>query len=175
VSHIRTCPDCGEEFRPEIVRCSDCGAELVDSHDDLPRHETAEPPEPEAEGDYSSVFTAIESEAMREAAASLAAEGIVFRATGSALGFQILVRPADRAAAIAALAGREGAVVFEPESSPSTGSEGGPCPACGAIVAAGAHECPECQLVLGEAGGTCLSCGAAVGAGTLCASCGAAQ
>jgi predicted amidophosphoribosyltransferase len=176
VTHIRTCPECGEEFRPEIVRCSDCGALLEDRHDDVPPRETTEPPEPESEGDYSPVFTAIESEAMRDAAASLAAEGILFRATGSALGFQILVRSEDRAQAITALGGREGAVLFEPESVPSPGQDGGPCPACGAYVAAGAVECPECQLVLGEARGTCHSCGAAVATeATLCAFCGAAQ
>lgn len=177
VSHIRTCPDCGEEFRPEIVRCSDCGAELVDRYDDEAQTlDGPEPAEPETHDVYSAIFTAIESEAMREAASALAAEGIGFRATGNSLGFQLLVRSEDRTRAVEALGGREGAVVFEPESSLSAGQDGGPCPACGAAVAAGARECPECQLVLGEAGGTCPSCGAAVAAGgALCALCGAAQ
>lgn len=177
MSAVRYCPDCGEEFRPEIVRCSDCGAGLVDRYDDEAQTpDAAEPAEPETHDVYSPIFTAIESEAMREAAAALAAGGIGFKATGNSLGFQLLVRSEERAQAIAALGGREGAVVFEPESSLSPGQDGGPCPACGAAVAAGARECPECQLVMGEAGGTCLACGAAVApGGTLCAFCGAAQ
>ncbi len=29
-AHVRVCRDCGEEYRPDIVRCADCGGELVD-------------------------------------------------------------------------------------------------------------------------------------------------
>jgi hypothetical protein len=174
MSHTRTCPDCGEEFRPEIVRCSDCGAELVDRYDDgAQTPDAAEAAGPEKHDVYSPIFNAIESEAMREAAAALAAGGIGFKATGNSLGFQLLVRSEDRAQAIAALGGREGAIRFEPDSSLSPGQDGGPCPACGGAVAAGALECPECQLVVGGAGETCASCGAALTPGeALCQGCG---
>lgn len=174
MSHTRTCPDCGEEFRPEIVRCSDCGAELVDRYDDEAQTpDAAEAAEPGTHDVYSPIFTAIESEAMREAAAALAAGGIGFKATGNSLGFQLLVRSEDRTQAIEALGGRQGAVVFEPESSLSPGQDGGPCPACGAAVAAGALECSECQLVLGEVAGSCSSCGAALTSGEAqCQACG---
>ena len=30
--HVRVCRDCGEEYRPEIVRCADCGGELEDRY-----------------------------------------------------------------------------------------------------------------------------------------------
>ena len=28
--HVRVCRECGEEYRPEVVRCADCGGELED-------------------------------------------------------------------------------------------------------------------------------------------------
>ena len=31
--HVRVCRECGEEYRPEIVRCADCGGELEDHYD----------------------------------------------------------------------------------------------------------------------------------------------
>ena len=31
--HVRVCRECGEEYRPEIVRCADCGGELEDRYD----------------------------------------------------------------------------------------------------------------------------------------------
>ena len=173
--HTRNCPECGEEFRPEIVRCSDCGAELVDRHEE--EGHTVVPPgsAPPAgeEARYVAVFSAIGSDALREAADAVAAAGLPFRATGSALGFQLLVRAQDRAQAVDALGGREGALLFQPESATGAGEEAAPCPSCGARVAAGTLECPECQLVLGGAAGTCQGCGAAVDpSAETCASCG---
>jgi hypothetical protein len=172
--HTRSCPDCGEEFRPEIVRCSDCGAELQDRYDDdAQERKAAEPAEPECAESYAPVFTTIETEALREAAACLAAAAIAFRATGNSTGYQLLVRPGDRSLAVQALAGREGALVLAPESPLAPGHEGGPCPACGAQLDAGLLECPECQLALGEAPAACRSCGAALTEGQLhCPVCG---
>src|SRR5262245_7715889 len=31
--HVRVCRDCGEEYRPEIARCADCGGELLDRYE----------------------------------------------------------------------------------------------------------------------------------------------
>ena len=31
--HVRVCRECGEEYRPEIVRCADCGGELEDRYE----------------------------------------------------------------------------------------------------------------------------------------------
>ena len=32
--HIRVCRECGEEYRPHIVSCADCGGELEDVYED---------------------------------------------------------------------------------------------------------------------------------------------
>ncbi|HVR71427.1 MAG TPA: hypothetical protein VMT87_11345 [Vicinamibacteria bacterium] len=154
--HVRVCPDCGEEFRPEIVRCSDCGAELRDSFDDAPPGPPAGAPAgvsaPADDAEYSPIFTTIESEAMRDAAAALAQAGVSFRASGNQTGFQLRVRSEDRPRAAQALGIREGAVLLGPESEAAAGHEGGPCPACGTGLRPGQLECPECRLVLGEEG-----------------------
>src|SRR4029079_9217687 len=31
--HVRICPECDEEYRPEIVTCVDCGATLEDRYE----------------------------------------------------------------------------------------------------------------------------------------------
>jgi hypothetical protein len=152
--HTRYCPSCDDEFRPDIVRCSDCGGELEDRYDDEedagePREATP-PPAPEAPPEeYRPVFGCMESATLKEAAGVLAAARVPFRATGCSTGFQLLVREADQSAAAAALQGREGVLGVPDDAEPSVGAEGGACPACGASVPAAAVECPECGLVVG--------------------------
>jgi hypothetical protein len=152
--HVRTCPDCGEEFRPEIVRCSDCGAELVDHYEDGgPRAETPAEMGPDVAGPasveaWASVFTSTSSEALREAAASLAAAAVRFRASATGVYLQLLVPADDYTRAAQALAGHDGAVVVTEAAVPE-GHEAAACPACATPVPAGALECPECQLVVG--------------------------
>jgi len=152
--HVRVCPECGEEFRPDIVSCSDCGAELRDAYDDGPSPAHAEAPagrpEPADDADYAPIFTTIESDVMRDAAAALAKAGIPFRVAGNATGYQLLVRADDRPRASQALGTRDGAVVFGPEMDAAAAEHGGPCPACGTVLAADVLECPECGLVLGD-------------------------
>jgi hypothetical protein len=152
--HTRYCPNCHDEFRPDIVLCSDCGGELEDRYDEQDAEERrdpdAAPPEPEAPPEeYRPVFGCMESAALKEAAASLAAARIPFRATGCSTGFQLLVREADQSAAATALQGREGVLGVPDDAEPSVGAEGGACPACGTAVPAAALECPECGLVVG--------------------------
>lgn len=150
--HTRYCPNCDDEFRPDIVRCSDCGGELEDRYDEdgQERREAPPPPEPEAPPEeYLPVFGCMESPALKEAADLLAAAGVPFRATGCSTGFQLLVRESDRSAAAVALRGREGTLAIPDDAEASVGAEGGTCPACGAAVPAGAAECPECGLVVG--------------------------
>jgi hypothetical protein len=150
----RYCPNCDDEFRPDIVRCSDCGGELEDRYDDEGGAEARpdDGSETEADGppeEYRPVFGCMESASLKEAAALLAAAGVAFRATGCSTGFQLLVREADQSAAATALRGREGALTVPEEGEPSVGAEGGRCPACDATVPAAAAECPECGLVVG--------------------------
>jgi hypothetical protein len=158
MTHVRVCPDCGEEFRPEIVRCSDCGATLVDRYGDeagvRPRDQAPSEPEPaddDALGDYALVFSSTGSEAMRDAADALVAAGIAFRVAGSSAAFDLYAHTEDYATALQALPGREGAVTPTPETERHEGQGTRTCPACGTMLAAGDVECPECQLGLGEA------------------------
>jgi predicted RNA-binding Zn-ribbon protein involved in translation (DUF1610 family) len=157
--HVRVCPDCGEEFRPDIVRCSDCGALLVDRHvpegsgSALPAGDDAQSddPAPDADEPYVTVFSSTESEALREAAASLVAAGVAFRASAKGYSYQLLVHADDHAPAAQALAGRDGAIELAPGPAIGAGEESA-CPACGSRLAAGAIECPECGLVVGGEG-----------------------
>lgn len=151
--HTRYCPNCDDEFRPDIGRCSDCGGELVDRYEDEeggPPAEQEAPSEPEAPSVvYLPMFSCMEAATLKQAADTLAAAGIAFRASGCATGFQLHVRESDRSAAATALRGRQGVLAVPDDAAPSVGPEGGACPACGAAVPAAAAECPECGLVVG--------------------------
>ena len=161
MEHVRICPDCGEEFRPEIVRCSDCGATLVDRYgteapergaDRTPSAIATEAADDDSADDYSAVFSAGTAEAMRDAADALVAAGIAFRLSGNAAAFDLLVHHDDYETAAQALAGREGAVTLSAQPPPQEGHGALACPACETALPAGARECPECQLVVGADG-----------------------
>jgi hypothetical protein len=168
--HTRYCVDCEQEFRPEILRCSDCGGELEDRYEDdegeglrpaNAAETAADLEEPPAE--YLPVFTCRDSQSLKAAVDCLSAASIPFRATGSGSGFQLLVRAQDEPTALVALRGREGTAGPDDDSPPSVGPEGGLCPACGANVPAGVLECPACALVVGAEAARCDSCGSPLG------------
>jgi hypothetical protein len=147
--HVRYCPACREEFRPEIVSCSDCGATLEDRYEDQPGPVTvpeppADAPQAPREGGYR-VFNSGDSAAVRRAAARLARAGIGFRVDP---GFDVVVSQADIDAAAEALRGRAGAVSMTPEADAARNE--GRCPACDAAVPAGTLECPDCGLAVGD-------------------------
>ena len=50
-THVRVCRDCGEEYRPEVVRCADCGGVLEYRFEGEPEEEDvmARPPRPATE------------------------------------------------------------------------------------------------------------------------------
>jgi hypothetical protein len=165
--HTRYCVDCEQEFRPEIVRCSDCGGDLEDRYEDedgeRPKEaDGGEPEVPEPPDDYQPVFDCVDSASLKEAADCLVAAGVPFRASGSSTGFRLLVRKADESAAGVALQGREGTLAVIDDLQPSVSSEGA-CPACGANVPAGVLECPGCALVVGAEAARCDSCGSPLG------------
>jgi hypothetical protein len=167
--HTRHCKNCDEEFRAEILRCSDCGGDFEDRYEDeegqggpLKEVETGTVA-PEAPREYRPAFYSAESKALKEAADCLARARIAFRATGSAAGFKLLVRSEDLPAAGVALAGREGSLTTSDDTPPDVGAEGGGCPACGAKVQAGVLECPECGLVVGAEAAQCDACGSSLG------------
>lgn len=148
--HVRKCPDCGEEFRPEIVRCSDCGATLVDHWEEEggggerpePGHEAEIPPNMLMPTEHRPIASAPSAAEIEPMARRLGEAGIPFAVTGSVHMFLLLVPEVDVERAMALLAGTAGpAEPEEPvEASPV-------CPACGAD-ARGASECPECGLAL---------------------------
>ena len=143
--HVRVCPDCGEEFRPEIVRCSDCGATLVDrweeeGSEEAERAEVGRAPEIlpnlRVPADYEPVASAPTAAEIEPLAHRLGEEGIAFAVTGSVHLFTLLVPKAELERALKRLGGGE--VAPEPAAA---------CPACGAD-SRGAAECPECGLAL---------------------------
>jgi hypothetical protein len=166
--HVRYCVNCEEEFRPEILRCSDCGGDLEDRYEEEDgerpqRPDAGDPEVPEPPDDYRPVFDCLDSASLKQAADCLAAAGVPFRASGSSTGFRLLVRKADESAAGAALQGREGTLAVVDDSQPSVSPEGGPCPACGASVPGDVLECPGCGLVVGAVPARCDECGAPLG------------
>jgi len=176
--HTRHCPNCDEEFRPDIPRCSDCGGELEDRYEDddegtPPAAKAVAPDPPGPAAQYRMVFLCADSSSLKEAADCLAAAGIRFRGDGNAAGFWLLVRADDVRPAAAALAGREGSLfASDDEAQPFVGVEGGICPACGTSAPAGELDCPGCGLAVGAEPPRCKACGAPLGpADTRCPVC----
>jgi hypothetical protein len=168
----RVCRDCGEEFRPEITRCSDCGGELTAAcENESGQVVTAAPaaPAPSVEEplDFRPIFVGAQAALLVPLAEALKVEEIAFRLAEEVVdpdrgtaSFSLLVREADRARALRALApqlgeetnaGRLEAVESHFEESGRYSR----CPACDAEVAVSAVECQECGLVI--AGGGALS------------------
>lgn len=145
--HVRVCAECGEEYRPEITVCADCGGRLEDRHDDgertvLPAVETATGGPPSDAEFTETIFHAEKATDLTGEADRLVEAGITFRlrpAPGA--GYRLLVTAADRDRALSALGllADEGA----------RGSER-PCPACQTMLPPGAVDCPECGLAAGD-------------------------
>ena len=148
--HVRVCVECGEEYRPEIVTCADCGGPLEDRHDVGERTvlSTQEPARtrPEDDAEFTeTIFHAEKATDLTGEADRLVEAGIPFRlrpARGA--GYQILVTEPDRDRALAAL----GLLAVEGERGAET-----ICPACETSLPAGAVECAECGLAAGDAPG----------------------
>ncbi len=139
--HVRICPECNEEFRPEIVRCSDCGAMLVDhwEGEEGPVVEAPAPPVATSfrvPADYKPVASASAASEIEPLAQALGQAGIAFAVTGAVHRFTLLVAPDDVERALDVL-GVPQAVSDLPAV----------CPACGAD-ATNAVECAECGLSL---------------------------
>ncbi len=160
--HVRVCRECGEEYRPEIAVCSDCGGALEDHYEGI--ESSADDSElraraPVAEfsaGPLVPVATAGTASEIEPLGRRLGEAGIRFAVRGSIRSFELLVATDDHEPALAALeAGAGGdAASMEPIAA---------CPACGTKLTQATLECPECGLGLGaeEASGTlrCARCG----------------
>jgi hypothetical protein len=161
--HVRVCRECGEEYRPEIVRCADCGGELEDRYPGYEAAPKAEPePAPEAElVGYRVLFATARAtdlvpmaERLREAAIEYRLAEQPGAAKDAPPRYAILVRDGDAREALAAVTDlvaphQDAADVHAVETrfDPERGYV--QCPACGTAPPPGAAECPECGLGLG--------------------------
>jgi hypothetical protein len=163
--HVRVCRECGEEYRPQVARCADCGGELEDRYggegEEGPAH-----PAPEAAAElsgYHVLFVTPRAADLVPLAERLRNTGLECRLAeqpappeGAPPRYALLVRDADAADALGALADlvaphEDAAGVHAVETRFQPGRGYVQCPACGAEAAAGAAECQECGL--GLAGG----------------------
>jgi len=188
-THVRVCRECGEEYRPGVVRCADCGGELEDrflEEGDEPSRPTEAPAPagPDLSG-LRPIFVSSRAADLVPLAECLRGADIAFRLAerptpeGAPPSFSLLVHEDDAAQAHAALGPllaphAELDDVRGLETRFENGRGYGRCPACGAEQAGGAAECHECGLVLG--GGeavTCSRCGGPLPeAAAACPACG---
>jgi ribosomal protein L32 len=166
--HVRVCRDCGEEYRPGVVRCADCGGELEDRFDGEAESATPvsgrrdEPPS-ELVG-YRVLFLTPRAADLVPMAERLHETGVEYRLAeppgrveGAPARYALLVKDADAAGALADLADlvapHEDTDGVHAVETRFDGERYVECPACGTKVAPGATECPECGLGLAGAEG----------------------
>jgi hypothetical protein len=165
--HVRVCRECGEEYRPEIVRCADCGGDLVDRYEgqegEGPTHPAPEEAAAAEMAGYRVLFMTPRAADLVPLAERLRERGVAYRLAeqpasteGAPPRYALLVQEADAATALEALADlvaphedASGVHAIETHFHPDRGYV--QCPACGAEAAQGATECQECGL--GLAGG----------------------
>jgi ribosomal protein L32 len=167
-THVRVCRDCGEEYRPGVVRCADCGGELEDRFEGS-EGVAAPPPardEPApAPPDYRALFMTSHAADLVPMAERLRDAGVEYRLAeapgrveGAPSQYGLFVSEENVDAAQRAL---HEVVASQAGGDAAPGVEAGfdkeqgylECPACGTKTAAGTAECPECGLVLGAAQG----------------------
>jgi DNA-directed RNA polymerase subunit RPC12/RpoP len=170
--HVRVCRECGEEYRPEIVRCADCGGELEDVYEDegAPSPRSGDPAEPEPIdlSDHRVLFQTPRAPDLVPLAERLRAAEIAFRLVEEGVGeaaaarYRLMVPENTARAALETLADLlapnvEADSVHALETSYESGRYVR-CPACGAEQGSGLAECAECGLTLGPAMPTCPRC-----------------
>jgi hypothetical protein len=165
--HVRVCRDCGEEYRPEAVRCADCGGELEDRFEGAP--EVAASPAGREEPppvlvDHRVLFVTPRAADLVPMAERLREAEVEYRLAdapvpeGAPPRYALLVKEASAAAALAAIAdlvAPHGGAEAVHDVQTGFDQEQGylECPACGTKTAPGAAECPECGLGLAGAEG----------------------
>jgi ribosomal protein L32 len=165
--HVRVCRECGEEYRPGVVRCADCGGELEDRFEGEPEGSApASGNREEAPSEligYRVLFLTPRAadlvpmaERLREARVEYRLAEPPGRVEGAPARYALLVQDADAAAALGTLAdlvapheGTDGVHAVETRFDAEHGYR--ECPACGTRTTPGAAECPECGLGLAGA------------------------
>ncbi len=185
---VKICRDCGEEYRPQAVRCADCGGELEERLlDETGAVVGGE--EPETGGDapteeegppahHQVVFVTPRAAELVPLAEALRASDLHYRLAeqpghgeGAPPQYALLVPEVEVPSALSALSpllapgGEANLAEVEARFEPDRGYLR--CPACGADQAPGATECGECGLGLGngraeaeEGTPICAQCGA---------------
>jgi hypothetical protein len=185
--HVRVCRECGEEYRPEVVRCADCGGELEDVFEDegapSPRRASPDEPEPVDLSDHRVLFQTPRAPDLVPMAERLRGAEIAFRLVEETVGdaetarYSLVVQENAVKSALETLADllaphAEAGSVHALETSYESGRYVR-CPACDAELASGLAECTECGLTLGPAVPTCPRCGSPIEEeGAPCAACG---
>ncbi len=147
--NFRVCRDCGAEYRPEIVSCSDCGGALEDRYEDesgecaIPplAEEPAQPALNANSIDLQPVFSSPAAADVEPQAERLGAARIPFAVRVNNQGFELVVRKDDVERAVDLLGLR---VAEDAERGAET-----KCPACDALLLPGAVDCPDCGLAVG--------------------------
>jgi ribosomal protein L32 len=166
IETVRVCRECGEEYRPDILVCADCGGELETRRADEPLAPPAAPDAAETGGleGYHAVFATSRAKDLVPMCERLREAGLEYRLAeraanadeGQPARYSLLVPEAAAAQAIEVLA----ELIAPHEKGDMRAIQDGfdhqqqgylQCPACGAKTAANAKECPECGLGLGAA------------------------
>jgi hypothetical protein len=171
--HVRVCRECGQEYRPDISVCADCGAELEDAYEDEGAPLT--PPREEEEAavvdlsDHRVLFQSSLAADLVPMAERLKETGVGFRLVERAVGerstaqYSLLVHEDDARSAMEALADivAPGAENTDSVHALETHYQSGryvKCPACGAEQGSGLSECAECGLILAPPVPVCERC-----------------
>jgi len=155
---VKVCRDCGEEYRPDVLSCADCGGELEVRYEEERtawpgRQEPSPAPDPRPAGDYQPIAWSGLAAELTPLADRLVEARIPFylrpqeseRGPGAA-GYEISVRQEERDAALREMAALTAGVA----TTPAPASEARQCPACAHELTAAALECPDCGLTVGD-------------------------
>ncbi|HEY6549279.1 MAG TPA: hypothetical protein VI589_15290 [Vicinamibacteria bacterium] len=152
------CVDCGEEFRPGVTQCSDCGGALEDRYEGEGQEAAAA--QKQATTHTRPLVLARDVRNLVPVAEALRAAGIPTQITEGQPrpeerhpGFFLGVRDSDRLAAMAVVEflveSVPGIELLETRQAPEGGEAAVACPACGTLVPEGVTECLECGLLFG--------------------------
>ena len=169
--HVRVCRECGEEYRPHIVSCADCGGELEDVYEDegapSPRQEPTEETEVVDLSGHRAIFQSGHATDLVPMAERLKIADMEFRmveeaAPGTPSRFGLYVPETDVKKALEKLGDllaphTDSDAVHALETSYESGRYVR-CPACGTEQGSGLSECSECGLALGVAVPACEKC-----------------
>jgi hypothetical protein len=169
--HVRVCVDCGEEFRPEIAVCSDCGGRLEDRYQDetgawtsaaARRRATGarEAPPEDRDPGYPTLYWTAALGDLIPLAERLDGADIPHHVRQSppapgqkSRGFDLTVPVEHREAALRELAPligteTESGELHAVETAFDAQAGYRRCPACSRELQPGARECPECGLAV---------------------------